>query len=997
MKDLFFWLRWKSSYQALYLLLLILFLATIAGTGLAYLYGDVYTIGWDTTGEWKNIILGVDTFDVNQFSISQESQQYLLQQRYVPGDVKVHPWISYTYLAFIWMAFIIFLTVISYLNIWLYITGNALFLFFIMNMHTEQLGIFGMYNKVPAAFAIIAFSGLTYYFNAYGKHIGLFIRLAAITLSCLIFIACIQFGSRIEYPFLYTSNYAITIPIILSIVFMFVVGYDIIQALVLLTSYGRSDFKTSGNAIWNFIIIGGLYLANLFIVYFKPAFLADLNLVFLQPFIVLAISGLVGIWMFSEKKEVSAVIPFQPLGAILFLALGIITFSTIALGYITANDALITTLENAALYIQIGMGLAIFVYVLINFWSKYKKQEEVYKQFYIPYQVPFFVARSVGWVIAFYFFFSSNMFIYKSGLAAYYNHVGDIYLYTGQDHLATSHYESAYQWEFQNQRTCYTLGNFYQQRDNKEKAFTYYEACLNKKPSVYAYTALSTFYINNNQFFPSLFMLKDGLETYSDNPYLLNNMGYLYTRFSKSDSSAYFYSQALANAPDDLPAANLLAHYAQKGDFAQCDTIIKSQGKRTSLAYQANKIGVRTMSGLHAEETSIPLSITSDSVADAYSFTYLYNYTFNILGEKDSVLHLVLDRYIRHPENDFYKPNLMYAKAMQLYYSQSNVPAAFILLEELVHTESEPLYIITLSDWQLKAGLYQQAYETYLLLITYPDQRLVAYRCIAAYEAGLSSRVQETVQELTKSQIPQAAAIATTLMRTSTKSTDASLSDQEKVQGMHYRAASIPELQAVKQSIQDPIQSILLDIDLLHKLNEKQEHAKAMEVWNALEKPESIPAEVIAQANLEYLHILAGLAQWDLLKNELQATVLLKKDQGYIEYYTARALQHSADSAKTLSYFQKAVNKIGYVDWVQVEYANNLLAAQKEMEALEQLVEAKKVIQYSKPLSLSYIDICLRLGFFKAAEEELNNISSLLSTNEIEQIERRFYTGPLPE
>jgi len=1000
MKDLFFWLQWKSSYRTLYVALLILFLASIASVVFAYMYGDIYTIGWNTTGEWKNITLSLDVFSVNQFDISQESQQYLLQKRYIPGNLTIHPWISYTHLAVILVAFVCFLTIISYLDLWLYIAGMTLFIFFIVSMHTEQIGIFGLFNRIPTAAILIIFGGITYYFNAYGKNIGLFIRLGVLSITTILFITAILFSSQINVPLLYVANYSITIPIIISILFMFVVGYDILQFLVVITSFGKSEFKTSSNSIWSFIIIGALYIGNLYLVYYNPDFIKEMGIVLLRPFAVLAISAILGIWLFEMKEDVKSVIPFKPLGAILYLTIGIITFSTIAFGYATANDALITTLEYSALYIQIGMGLGIFLYVITNFWNRYKKQEEVYKQFYITYQVPFFVGRGMGWVIVMYFVFSSNRFVFNSGKAGYYNNVADIYLYTEQDDLAVSFYKQAYTYEFQNQRTNYSLGNFYEQRNDKENAFKFYESTLVKKPTQYAYASLSSFYINNNQLFPAMFMLQDGLKKYPNDPHLLNNLGYLYTKFDSSDSAVYYFTRAAALTDDDIPKANLLTYFGAQGKFAECAAIIKEENAKPSETYLANKIGVATLQG-KKEATVLPAYLLSDTTLTSGSFTYLYNYTFNKLAEQDTLLDYTLERYTRYADNAFYIPNLLYAKAVHLYYSQTNVDQAMILMRSIIDIDKAPVYIITLAHWQLKAGLFQQAYDTYDMLKMHPDQRMVAYKCLAAMDYGDVASVRETIKILTGSQIGEVASIAATLQASIEKPSPDHykvLTDKQKVQCLHYHTLSAPEFILFKNMIEDPIQSLLLDLQHIQALNEQHNYAAALSAWNALNKPSGTPEEIIAQANLEYLKILAGYKQWDALAKELKTIPLLTKDLGYKDYFTALTLQNSKDSLQALPYYKLAVAKIGYVLQLQLDYARYVSSTIDEVQGLEKLIEAKKVIAYSKPLSMAYIEACIHLGLYKSAEDELQNISSTLSLAEITAIQSRFFTASaIPE
>lgn len=997
MNDLFFWLQWKSSYKALYVALLILFLASIAAVGIAYMYGDLYTIGWDTTGEWKTLALHLDTFTVNQFEIPQESEQLLLLKRYTSNDVSIHPWISYSFLAIVLIAFVCFLMVVSYLELWLYIVGMALFLFFVVSMNTELLGIFGMFNRIPTVAIILLYGGLTYYFNAYGKNIGLFTRLLILSVATLCVVSCMLFCSNVSAPLFYVASYAIRIPIIISILFMFIVGYDILQFLVVITSYGKSDFKPKGNSMWNFILIGSLYIANLYLVYYKPAFISDMGLVLLQPLAILVISGILGIWMFEMKQEVKSIIPFKPLGAILYLTLGIITFSTIAFGYATANDALITTLEYSALYIQIGMGLGIFVYVITNFWNKYKKQEEVYKQFYVTYQVPFFVARSLGWAIVMYFIFATNRFVFNSSKAAYYNTIADVYLYTKQDELAESFYKEAWSHEFQNQRSNYSLSKFYEQRDMKKEAFTHYESSLTKNPTPYVYANISAFYIDNNQLFPAMFMLQDGLKKYPTDAQLLNNLGYLYTKFASSDSAVYYFNKAATYTEDDIPSSNLLVYFGAQGKFKECATILQNEKSVASNTYIANKIAIATLQGKSESSALLPEHFQSDTLLTADAFTYLYNYTFNKLSVKDTLLDATLERFSTYSSNEFYKGDLLYAKAVHLYFSQTNVGKALELMQQIIDEEHTPLYIITLANWQLKSGLYEQAYNTYRLLITHPDQRLVAYKCLAAMEYGNVQEVEILINALTKSLTPEISEMATTLQASIPQPSESKyklLSDKQKVQCLHYHTLTSTEFTSFKNIVEDPFTSVQLDIERIKQLNNQHQYEAAMLVWNNMKKPNDIPEEILAEANLEKLKILNGLRQWDVLAAELKSTVLLTQDVGYMDYFTARTLEFSKDSITALSHYENAINRIGYDVNVQIDYSKYIEKTVGEFEAAEKLATAKSFITYSKPLSLAYIDVCLKLGLFKSAENELNEIQTKLSDAEIAVIKNRFYATP---
>ncbi|HSY60895.1 MAG TPA: hypothetical protein VK796_03415, partial [Cytophaga sp.] len=295
-------------------------------------------------------------------------------------------------------------------------------------------------------------------------------------------------------------------------------------------------------------------------------------------------------------------------------------------------------------------------------------------------------------------------------------------------------------------------------------------------------------------------------------------------------------------------------------------------------------------------------------------------------------------------------------------------------------------------------GLYEQAHNTFRTLIAYPDQRYVAYKCLAALEYGNTADVATLINDLTKSLTPQIASMASTLkasIATPSLNQYSTLSDKQKVQCLHYHALTTPEFISFKNSIQDPEQSILLDLHRIQLLNEQSQYETSMQIWNALNKSNTISEQIIAQANLEKLKILAGLKQWETLKTELKSTLLLSKDLGYIEYFMAKCLEHGTDSLAAGPLYKQALNKIGYDANVQIDYANYLAKTVGDFQAAESLDAAKRIISYSKPLSLAYIEVCLRLGLFKTAEDELRSIQNKLSDSEILAITSRFYTAPV--
>ena len=170
------------------------------------------------------------------------------------------------------------------------------------------------------------------------------------------------------------------------------VSYDVVSTIASVVSYSKS---ASGMSNVNNIVIGSLlYLVNLLLWFLETRNIIDWDLVYFNPFALLAISAVLGIWGHKRRSSLfTKIIDVNPYGMMVYFGLMTITLSTIAYLFITVNEGLIKFLEDNILVAHLFFGGHFLIYVYFNFVDDLKRSRPISKIMYKPKNMKYMFVR----------------------------------------------------------------------------------------------------------------------------------------------------------------------------------------------------------------------------------------------------------------------------------------------------------------------------------------------------------------------------------------------------------------------------------------------------------------------------------------------------------------------------------------------------------------------------------------------------------------------------
>ncbi|MCU0416012.1 MAG: hypothetical protein MUE33_02390 [Cytophagaceae bacterium] len=997
MREQFYWLRWDSIYRNLFVALLIILLSSIVYLLVAYAVGEDYSIPWSHSGEWLQNTVIIDQFTLNQVPISQDRDVMFIIDRYNTLPYQTHTWIGSWHFIGMLTAFSFILTILTYTELWFYIMGMGLYMFFLVSGKSEVLSLFGIESRIPIIGFILLSVGVSYYFHAYGATVRLVNRLVTFIAIHILLGILFYFFSERESAWLLSSHYSMLPALIITILFILITAKDTIHFFVVLTSTGKTTISDSGNRAWNFLILGLLYFANLGLLWFVKSGIVDINIILLPTLFLFLFSVILGIWIQRLKEDVlGSAIPFQPLGGLLYLSLAIIATLTLATAYMSANDALISLIERVYIYAHLAIGVALFIYVLINFWMVYLQPIEVYKVFYKPARISLFSMTLIGFVGMIAIHFHSNFVSIALAKTGYYTHVGDAYWEEKDTAIAYQHYQEAVLHARISQKVNYVLAAYHSELEEKEKAFEYLQNLIYLHPTEKAYIAISNFYINNNQLFPAIFLLKDGLLDYPSSHRLYNNLGYLYHKMPDSDSSIYFYQQSIEKGNKDIAVSNLLAYQAADANFEACSAIIKKFTPNSISGLLANSLGYEAIAGV-LPSYSLPEGIRTDSILDPYIFTILNNYTLSHLKSNDSTLADLLQQYIRQPENDVWGESLLISQLMFEFYSRQDIVHALTSLKNIAIQTEDDTYFDMLAYWQLRSGLYGEAINSYDQIRIKQQQWTYIPYLLAVAEIQSLQEHTELLTTLTTSLSPEIKNTATALMR-STRPIQSigydTLSEQSKAQYMYYygRTLSPTVVLSYTQALKDLNLRLSLELALAQYFNSQGDYTNANIILSQLFIPETVDPGLIALSNREMVFNMIGLEQWEQLQSQAKGIKLSVDDKGILPYIEGKLKVVKGDTLGAGILYAKAIQSAGYEKRLVFDCLRRLTLNTSAFTTLDDYNRLSDIHFTSGQMGWELIQLYVQQGLYTGIENEVQRFSPYLTTQQIKQIQAQVNT-----
>ncbi|MDJ1495678.1 hypothetical protein QNI19_22270 [Cytophagaceae bacterium DM2B3-1] len=902
-QDLFFWNRWLPLYRRLYISLFVLFGISIIIYFIQKVIGANSVISWNTVNEVQDISFDIDSFTKGIFNFTTTAPSFLVVEWFEASDMQINDIATYIYGGSVAIAMIWILSLLPSLSRWWYLGSMMVVIALFTSFQFDILQVWGFSNFTILIVFLIVILPVSYYFHAFRPDISLPIRLLTFTLVIL-FVAFISIKfAAIHNPSMSILSYGTRILAIISVLFIFITAHEIPSHLLLLIT--NTGITTSRNSLFHFTVITLFYVGNLIVSYLYNSGLIDWNFLYINGFYLLIVTLILGIWGF--RKRVGSWLS-DPYSTMLYAALGIITISSIGYAIATGNDPMMDMYEDTIIYSHLAMGIAFYMYVLINFRGPMTQGLPVHKIMYQPRIMPFGLSFALAALIMLALLFRVSMLPFNQGVAGYHNYLGDLYFAEKSYVLSESYYKKALLFQQRNHKSNYALATIAKQHNNPEVMAAFLKQAITNKPTPYTYAALSQLYSQEELFFEALFTLKEGTQKFPNSGELFNNLAILYEKTHVLDSAYYYYNQALdlTNKSEEVQT-NLVAFWAKNLSTQKIDSVFGTIQPSSYYALESNRLVMSNI--LHKQDKQAYLPIP-DTLLTRERFTYLYNYVLNHKTDKDTVPAHQLKLITTKPDNSLFTSYLDFAQAVQLYYTQNIAKGVDILKNTEQGTSGQQSAHLNkiLGTWYLQQNAPALAVYRFEKAVKAGDTLSLVNQGFALTETGDFGRADSLWQALRMSPIPQFRGVSNTMAKvTHTLSgykTD-SLSDAEKVALVYFSHKE--DLTPVVSSINDLSfrASALLYLAENHlNANNTSAAESDLQALQSLSVTDSSAKELISELQLKTVWLKKD---WNTLAKLINSSHSTRKT-----FYQAEIAASEGKKAEAEKYYLQAMKELPF-------------------------------------------------------------------------------------
>jgi hypothetical protein len=700
MYRLFFWQNWSKTEKLICLAILTVLLLSMVFLGVCWYQGLDNVVHWDVLSELDEIPTVVDSFSDRQLKYTINGNAYIVKERFLASVMQPNTWATYVFSGFFVFGLNLLLAVFSALPRYWFLGGMVALAGVLITFRLEN--VFNLTSQAGFLGVFAGFAGLAFFFNNYAVTAGFIKRLGGFLLLTIIGMGIIQYFSKINQPFLAVASYGLLSAIVITILFIVLISHEILASLVWIVSNSGIRGKSSLN---QFLIVSSIYLLNILLIYLERHKYIDWNILVISPIVLFAISTILGIWGFRNVTEESDNFNFRTIGAWLYFGLAIIATATISLAYATGNDPLIDALQSFIIAAHVVMGLAFFLYVVLNFIQAMQKGLPIHRILYKPQFLELSLFR-LGALVGIVTLLSlKNFYAYYQANAGYYNAIADYYKAVHDLPYAEAFYKEAMHNDVRNHKSNYALATLAMEVNDKDNTGAFLKNALEKNPSPYAYAGLSRVLQEKDMFFDALFTMQEGVKKFPNNQQLLTNLAWLYEKTKVTDSTFYYLNRAKENCTNcDLADANLLAFRLKYG---KSDSLKDGEQKaEASAGLLANQSA--TINGRKDIDPAI-IKFGSDSALNVSQFALLYNLTTKATV-KAPLLSKDLQKIQQKAANQGFYEDLEFAIASQNYYREDKIEGIkrlTILAND--STRKKQLYNQVVGMWYLQQGVFDKA------------------------------------------------------------------------------------------------------------------------------------------------------------------------------------------------------------------------------------------------------------------------------------------------
>jgi hypothetical protein len=963
MHTLFFWKNWPANQRSLWLALSTVFIVSLGFLWFGYFQGAHGIIDWEKMQEQKIVETTVHSFRLGPFEINVPAESYVIFEFLQGGDIHHNMLASYIFLAVLVICAMVLLTVLTTLSRFWYYAGMALFSLFVIALRLDVVLIFGLHGYVVPVVILVIFLATSYYFKSFSSATGFPARFFSFLGIAVVCGVVIHFFAAIAYPILHIAVTAYLPALILSILFILMVAHEILVSFVFIASQGTSK------SLRHFLVISAIYMANVFIACLHEMGVIQWDFVYVNIYLLLTISTLLGLWGFRLKEPLyESIIPFRPVGAFFYVAMGAICMVTIGELLGNANDAALKIIRDVIIFSHVGYGIIFLAYIFSNFMAMMAQNLPVYKLLYKPNRMPYFTFRFAGLIATLAFIFYSNwhQYVYH-GLAGFYNYVADLYMLQNNEALGTAFYDESRKYGFQNHRANYALATIKASRLAFKDAHYNYDLANGKHPSEFSLVNAGNLDLWEKKYFQAIRAYRDGWQVMPSSAALANNLGFAYAKVHALDSAAYFFGKAREHSlTQESAEANFLAMAAMEYLPIRADSVVRTFNHQ-SPAVAGNALALATLFGQHMDSLSDPLA---EQHLNLYSATLLNNYCVQHINTIDTTFlqraYAIATDSVNEPYSEALKATLAH-----VYYQHENVTKALEILAELAYITQDysGKYNYIMGLWTLDQGnpLIATSNFTHAETAHYKDAPF--YNAIALTEAGRISQAMTAWDSIAAGSDANQEQIALTMKRIlAMNETQArALDDPEKYQFCRYRIglSDTATFSRVVNSFQQQDYKAQALLDMARKQFNAGNRSRAAEYMNRINGLNLDDRTLYNNVRYMELRMLAANKNVSLLDKRIKSGIAFGPGHE-LEKMLYRAMISEAAGQKDVAakcysmvgtwnpYFEEGV--IAAADFFRKDTTDN-------MKPYNILVEAIQVNNNSYRLLQAYAQEAERLGF----------------------------------
>ncbi|MFW5762022.1 MAG: tetratricopeptide repeat protein, partial [Cyclobacteriaceae bacterium] len=701
MEQIKFWQNWHKPEKNAYLAGLFMFLFILIYYTVAFFAGNGWTYPWQIINNFETVEVPFYQLLTGLYNFNIGGNNYVNLQEFVGDTISISAWQAYILLAILMAALSVLMAIVSSLKRFWFFALLTILIFLFLLLQMDSLEFFGQYNRYGLIFGLALYILPAYVINNFFDHVGLLKRFIIFFITSTAFLICIYFFAGVENPLFHFISYGLAMPIILSVIFVLIIAHDIVSFFMLIITNSNNEY--SKNSDIHFVIITLLYLLSLTFTYLYEIEYIKWDLIYINPFLLLLIAGVIGIWEFRKKRiAYQEIMHFSPVGAFFYVAMASICFATLAYFMATANDAALEAFTELILASQIGFGLTFFIYALVNFFTILHQNQAVYKVLYKPTRMPYFTANLAGFIATLAFFLSANYDMYYEARAAIYNAMGDVAFFNKQQPLAEELYTQSTIYGFKNHHAHYALGSIELQQQKPGEALYYFEEAIKKEPTENAYAIIANLYKSNDKFFEALFTIQDGLKNFPESGRLMSNAALLYNKTAVVDSTLYYLESAAATDQHDAAIANQHGIYALNNLTFTTDSIIDLYQDATTIENMTNLLVLLNYQG--ETKQKLPFLLQGDTTLSFNEYAYLQNF---MTYQADYFDTTQLNSFHEFADDavDYFSEPMLFNYAISLYKNQQ-VYQAYERLEQLANQsiDKESFYFKVMGLLALESG-----------------------------------------------------------------------------------------------------------------------------------------------------------------------------------------------------------------------------------------------------------------------------------------------------